>query len=525
LGKSKPKSGGTGGSGHRSGSRAPSIVDLELVERKSAVRRFIAMGTVAWTVFVITDFIAWRVHHAPLEYLLAVRLTGTGIGLTIFLLMGFGGLPALALEILEGLMAPVAALLVSLGAIRCGGLTSPLSLGVATVALVRGVLPSPWRRALPSTLACAATYGITLLIASTSHPDIAFQLKEPVAAWTFIQTNIFLVLGACVSAAGSHLLYSAKEQIIEARKLGTYRLVARIGSGGMGEVWLARQMPLNRRIALKLLKESTLKDPAALRRFKREAEAASSLVHPHTIRVFDFGASDDGVFFIAMELLDGMDLEAIVDRLGPLPASRTVHLARQVCGSLAEAHQKGIIHCDLKPANLFVTKVGENYDFAKVLDFGLARLNVGHGHTTVDSLRGTPAFMPPEIIKGEAVTAESDIYSMGAVLYWMVTGTPVYLSKGFHDSIMAHLEGKREKPSVRLGAHIPEDLEAVILKCLAKKRHDRYSTAKELEEALAACDCAKSWSVDAAKASWQELRPSLGRLPAKTGTPTGPATS
>src|SRR5262249_43725546 len=160
---------------------------------------------------------------------------------------------------------------------------------------------------------------------------------------------------------------------------------------------LARQMPLNRLVALKILKQSTLRDPSALRRFKREAEAASSLGHPNTIRVFDFGASDDGVFYITMELLDGLDLEAIIDRIGPLPAARAVHITKQVCASLAEAHTRGIIHCDLKPANIFITRVGEDFDFAKVLDFGLARLLVASDHTTVDSIRGTPAFMPPEI--------------------------------------------------------------------------------------------------------------------------------
>lgn len=500
-----------------------SVVDIEQVERKSALRRFIAMGTVAWTLFIVTDFIAWRVHQSPLEYLIAVRLTGTGFGLTMYLAMGLPALPAFFIEIFEAVMAPTAALLVSMSALRSGGITSPLSIGVATVTLIRGVLPTHWRRALPSTMVAALTFPGVMLIGALLRPEIRASFADPVAVWGFIQASVFLVLGGFVATAGSHLLWSAKEQIIEARKLGAYRLVARIGSGGMGEVWLARQMPLNRRVALKILKESTLKDPAALRRFKREAEAAATLVHPNTIKVFDFGASDDGVFFIAMELLDGMDLEAIVDRLGPLPPARTVHLARQVCASLAEAHAKGIIHCDLKPANLFVTKVGDAYDFAKVLDFGLARLTFGPGHTTVDSMRGTPAFMPPEVIKGEGVTPESDIYSMGAVLYWMVTGTPPFTARGFHESIMAQLEATPQRPSERLGAPIPQDLEAVILKCLAKKREARYANAKELNDALGACECAATWSNTSAKASWQELRPSLGRLAASAGSPTGAA--
>jgi len=488
--------------------------DLELLERRKGLRRFIAMGTVAWTAFILTDVLASHVHHTPLEVLIALRLIGTGLGLCIFLFTGFDRAPGWTFDVVEALTAPVAGVLVCLAAIRCGGATSPLALGVATCALARGVLPASWPRALSSTLTCALTFPITMLIAARYEPAIALQLKTPTDVYAFIQTSIFLLLGAGVAAAGSHMLWSAKEQIHHARRLGTYRLVARIGTGGMGDVWLARQMPLNRRVALKILKETTLHDPAALRRFRREAEAASSLVHAHTIRVFDFGASDDGVFFIAMELLDGLDLEAVVDRCGPLPAARVLHIAQQVCGSLAEAHQRGIIHCDLKPANLFLTKVGDDYDFAKVLDFGLARLMVGHGHTTVDSIRGTPAFMPPEIIRGEPVSPASDVYSMGAVLYWMVTGSPVFRGKGFHENVMAHLEGTPERPSARLGKEIPRDVEDVILKCLAKKPEDRYASATELEAALASCECAKAWSREAARASWEELRPSLSKMSA-----------
>jgi eukaryotic-like serine/threonine-protein kinase len=490
------------------------IVELELAERKNAVRRFLAMGTVAWTVFIATDFVAARVHGTPLEYLVALRLAGAGIGLTLYLGSGFVRMSTWRLNVFEGSLNPLAALFVSLQALPCGGMESPLSMGVVSVTLIRGLLPAPWSRALPSALGSALVYPVVILVASRVSPAIAAQLDIPIAVWTFTQATLFLVLGACVATAGSHLLWSAREQVDEARKLGSYRLVARIGSGGMGEVWLARQMPLNRRVALKLLKESTLRDPTALRRFKREAEAASSLQHQNTIRVFDFGASDDGVFYIAMELLDGMDLEALVEQLGALPAARVAHLGRQVCGSLAEAHARGIIHCDLKPANLFVTKVGDDYDFAKVLDFGLARLTVGHGHTTVDSIRGTPAFMPPEIIKGEPVTAASDIYAMGAVLYWMVTGTPVFTGKRIHESVIAHLEATPERPSVRLGREVPADLEAVILKCLAKQPDDRYGSARELEAALTACSCGTKWSRDAARASWQELRPSLNKVPA-----------
>lgn len=480
-------------------------------ERRQSFRRFIALAVVGWTLFIVTDVFAARLHDASLAYLVALRLTGTGSGLVMYLLSGSERLPGWAVTLFETATPIIAALLVSLGAIPCGGALSPLALGVTMIAVTRGVLPSPWQRTLPSSMGAALMFPLVMIGASRFVPFVHEQLESPLMLWTFLQACVFLMFAGVVAAGGSHLLWSAKEQIYQARRLGQYRLVARIGAGGMGEVWMARQMPLNRRVALKILKESTLKDPAALRRFKREAEAASSLQHAHTIRVFDFGASDDGVFFIAMELLDGMDLEAIVDRSGPMPPARVIHLARQICDSLAEAHKRGIIHCDLKPANLFVTRVAEDYDFAKVLDFGLARLNASDSHATVDSMRGTPAFMPPEVVKGETPTPASDIYSMGAVLYWMVTGSPVFRGN-FHEAVVAHVERAPEPPSERLGGPVPRDLELVILKCLAKKGPDRYASAKELGEALARCEAAGRWDVAAARSSWQELRPSVTRM-------------
>ena len=480
-------------------------------ERRLSFHRFAQMGTVAWTLFVVTDVFAAQIHDTSLAYLVVLRLAGTAYGLGAYLLSGSERLPGWAVTVLETLTPILAGLLVSLGAIPCGGVLSAFALGVTMVSMTRSILPSPWQWALPASVGAALTFPLTMLVAARFVPAVHEQLEDAVQWWNFLQTGMFLVFGGVVAAGGSHLLWSAKEQIHQARRLGQYRLVARIGTGGMGEVWLARQMPLNRRVALKILKESTLKDPAALRRFKREAEAASSLQHPHTIKVFDFGASDDGVFFIAMELLDGMDLEAIVERAGPMPAARVIHLARQVCDSLAEAHGRGIIHCDLKPANLFVTRVGEEYDYAKVLDFGLARLVASDSHVTVDSMRGTPAFMPPEIVKGETPSPASDIYSMGAVLYWMVTGTPVFRGN-FHEAVIAHVDKKPEPPSERLNGFVPEDLEAIILRCLAKKSSERYSSAKELGLALAKCEAANAWDTKAARASWQDLRPSVTRM-------------
>jgi serine/threonine-protein kinase len=480
-------------------------------DRKTTLSRFLFAGTAAWTAFFLTDLVAAHGLGAPLEYLAALRFTGTGIGVAAYAVVRSKKVTARTLDTVEGVIFPTAGLLVSLAAIPTGGITSPLALGVGMLTLTRALLLAPWQRAAPSALMTAASFPIVMTIAAAG-PRIHAQMQTD-ALWTFILTTLFLLMGAVVSAGGSHLTYAARQEVQEARRLGAYRLVARIGSGGMGEVWLARQMPLDRPVALKLLKKKVLEEPGAIRRFKREALAASRLAHPHTIRVFDFGASDDGVFFLAMELLDGLDLEQIITRGGPIHPARAIHLARQICGSLAEAHHAGIVHCDMKPANVFVARIGDDLDFVKVLDFGLARVLVGPGATTVvESIRGTPAFMPPEIVRGERVGPESDVYAMGALLYYMVTGTTIFQGVGFHEMVIAQLEGKPDPPSKRLDVALPSDLEAVIMRCLEKSRGARFVTARELDDALGKCALAGRWSQEDARLAWEILRPSLSRV-------------
>jgi serine/threonine-protein kinase len=482
----------------------------ETDDRKRAFRRFMVMGTAGWTSFFLTDLLVAHGLGAPLEYLAAVRFAGTGIGVAAYAVVRSKTSSSRTLDMVEGVVFPTAALLVSLAAIPAGGITSPLALGVGTITLTRAMLPAPWRRALPCALASALTFPCTMALASLG-PQVGAQMRSG-AVWTFLITTLFLVLGAAVAAAGSHLQREARRQVNEARRLGQYRLVTRIGAGGMGDVWLARQMPLDRPVALKLLKRRVLEEEGAVRRFKREATAASRLAHPHTIRVYDFGASDDGVFFIAMELLDGLDLEALVLRGGPLHPARVIHLARQICASLNEAHQAGIVHCDVKPANVYIAMVGGELDFVKVLDFGLARVLVGPGATTmVESIRGTPAFMAPEIVRGERVGPESDIYALGALLYYMLTATTMFRGLGFHEMVVAQLDTMPEPPSKRLGTMVPADLERVVMRCLTKERGKRYATAKDLDDALARCVHAGGWTQRDAQLAWDAIRPSLRR--------------
>lgn len=483
---------------------------LELEERRARMRRFLRIGTAAWAVFLFTDAFAARALGVPIEVLVGLRIAGAAVGLAAYGLAKHKDLSERALTTIEAAVFVAAGLLVSIGAILSGGLRSPLAQGVVIVTLFRTVLPAPWVRALPIALGCALTFPTALLIGAAFDPALAAHLASD--RWSLGLSTMFLVLTAALASVGSHMQWDARKQVHEARRLGAYRLVARIAAGGMGEVWLARQVALNRNVALKILKERILTEAGALRRFQREAEAASTLTHPNTIRVFDFGASDDGVFFLAMELLDGLDLEDLVERVGPLPPGRVIHLARQACASLAEAHHRGLVHCDVKPANLFVAKLGDELDFVKVLDFGLVRVMSGPGATTIDAIRGTPTFMPPEVVRGEPVGPESDVYSMGAVLYFILTGTTVFQTSSYHESLLAHLETEIEPPSRRLGTKVPADLEAVVMKCLSKKRGDRYVTAREVEAALAACTDAASWTQEHARASWALLRPSMASI-------------
>jgi serine/threonine protein kinase len=358
-------------------------------------------------------------------------------------------------------------------------------------------------------MGCAAAFPITLSCASFVYPPIAAQWHDKIALAGFIHNTLLCFSAAAVGALASHMIYVARRQVKETTKLGNYRLKARIGSGGVGEVWLARQISLERDVALKVLREQSQRSEATIKRFVREARAASQLRHPNTIRIFDFGATEEGVLFIAMELLSGMDLDNLVEVAGPLPASRVIHLARQVCGSLAEAHEHRFLHRDIKPANIFVAQMGDEYDLVKVLDFGVTHVEPttggswGASITETGALTGTPGYMSPEICGGsEAIDARTDIYSFGAAMYFMLTGTPLYPNKTLGEVVMMQISRMPERPSARLGAPVPRDLEDVVMKCLAKKPDDRYPTVEDVERALSACADADHWTKADSRRAW-----------------------
>jgi serine/threonine-protein kinase len=278
----------------------------------------------------------------------------------------------------------------------------------------------------------------------------------------------------------------------------------------MGEVYLAEHALLRRPCAVKLIRPERAGDPSTLRRFEREVQAMATLTHPNTVEVFDYGHADDGTFYYVMEYLPGLNLEELAGRHGPLPPGRVVHLLRQACGALREAHAVGLIHRDIKPGNLLVCKRGGRHDVIKLLDFGLVRapgLERGGPPLTQEGvIAGTPAYMSPEQAAGQAhLDGRSDIYSLGAVAYFLLTGRPPFVRPTAAQTLAAHLGEPVESPS-RCRPEAPEDLSAVVLRCLEKDPARRFPDAESLERGLASCACAGQWSWEHAAES-QRGRP------------------
>jgi serine/threonine-protein kinase len=296
--------------------------------------------------------------------------------------------------------------------------------------------------------------------------------------------------------------------------MGAYRLEERLGQGGMGEIWRARHHMLARPAAVKLVRLDAFRDEAARRaalgRFEREAQMTARLSSPHTVRLYDFGVTESGVLYYAMELLDGLDLESLVKLEGPVRPERTVHFLIQACRSLAEAHALGLVHRDIKPANLFVCRQGEEYDVLKVLDFGLVRPGVSRMDTTLTgeaTILGTPAFMAPEAATGDAVGAPADLYALGCVGYWLLTGHHVFEGRTPVEVLLRHVKDAPASIRSRTTLEIPPALEAVLLACLEKDPLGRPRSAEALGDLLAGVPLTGSWTRAQAREAWNEIRP------------------
>jgi serine/threonine-protein kinase len=359
------------------------------------------------------------------------------------------------------------------------------------------------------------------LIAVSMNP-IGMLIARHRGAWDFGATsNVllmhypdFLLVGVAVVI--SHVLTNLGRQVAKAREMGSYRLGALLGKGGMGEVYEATHHMLARPAAIKLIRPEMIRAEGgeraqvAIQRFRREAEAAANLRSPHTVELYDFGVTADQTMYFVMELLDGMDLQSLVRQHGPLPANRTIYILRQVCASLEEAHASGLVHRDIKPANIHVGRLGLQYDFVKVLDFGLvksiASANADYSLATEAGITpGTPAYMSPEMALGETIDGRADIYALGCVAYYLLTGTLVFEAENIFQLMAKRLRDDPVAPSQRTSLPIPPALDRLVLACLERKPENRPRSAAELSQSLSAIDVAP-WDETQATAWWQANR-------------------
>jgi len=380
------------------------------------------------------------------------------------------------------------------------------------------LVPAKPRHALIALILAGSTTPITvaLLIRVGWAPVMGFEQFFFVFTFPYIVVIVLAYIAA-------RIIYGLGQDIGRAQEMGSYHLLHQIGHGGMGEVWRAEHNMLARPAAIKLIRQDALgTEPGAVQeamtRFEREAQATSALQSPHTVELYDFGISENGTLYHVMELLEGVDLETLVEQFGPLAPERVVYILRQACSSLGEAHKRGLVHRDIKPANLYLCQHAFEHDFVKVLDFGLvkrrltidARADVAL--TQAQALAGTPAYLAPEQAVGEeAIDGRADLYSLGCVAYWLLTAQRVFEEESPIKMILAHVNKAPESPSARAELPVPPDLDAVILGCLEKDPTDRPANAEDLAAALDKISFGEPWASARAAEWWRT------HLPAKQG--------
>jgi eukaryotic-like serine/threonine-protein kinase len=376
------------------------------------------------------------------------------------------------------------------------------------VLLFTVAVPTTPRRAVLAALASVSAVPVVIgLMVAVGHVSLRVDAGDFFFGLVF---PYILVVG--MAYVGARVVYHLGTEVKRARELGSYRLEEKLGEGGMGEVWRARHRMLTRPAAIKLIRPSASNGHAGvsaelIRRFQREAEVIARLRSPHTVELFDFGIADDGAFYYVMELLDGLDADSLLRRFGPTPPERAIYLLRQICHSLSEAQSCGLVHRDIKPANIFLCRYGEEYDFVKVLDFGIVGAIRGSADpslvvTRENAVTGTPAFIAPEQAMGARVDWRADIYATGCVAYWLLTGQFVFTADSTMGLLLQHAQTQPVPPSSKTDRPIPQALDDLVLSCLAKNPAQRPQSARELSLRLAEVEGASAWTQDRAKEWW-----------------------
>ncbi|HEY7187027.1 MAG TPA: serine/threonine-protein kinase [Vicinamibacterales bacterium] len=479
-----------------------------------------ASGVLLWAINLVMD-VSLTPHGDRGPYRLAIEAAGALLAAAAACYTRFGRSSArVKIDIGMALVVPHALGLALLNSWTAQPTTMrPLS-GVTVLILFFGMLaPARPTTTLVTTLIAASMDPLCVWIAHLR----GLPVPSPILTVLMFYPNYVC---AVLAVAPARLLYRLGRQIREARALGSYELVELLGKGGMGEVWLGRHRLLARHAAIKLVPPELVgggeQAITTLRRFEREAHATAALSSPHTIRLFDYGAASDGTFYYVMELLDGVDLETLVREFGPLPPSRAMYIVQQICRSLAEAHAIGVIHRDIKPANVYVCRMGLEYDFVKVLDFGLVKMNDRMQGATLltaePAIMGTPAYMAPEAILADpAADHRVDLYAVGCLAYFLLTGVRVFAGDTTMKLLMQQVQNEPVPPSSRTELSIPRAIDDLVMACLRKDPAARPRDAEDVQQRAAlACRGLEPWDRTRATEWWKAHLPQRTKVGAIT---------
>ena len=462
----------------------------ELVSDVLRLRWLSLVGAIAWLVFALQDWVVVNVGgRGRLSMYWGVRLAGlVPIGLAFLRLRsprGFTRKSFLALDI--GIFSVVQAGIATM-CLEYGGISSRYFVGVIVALIARtSALAAPWQRGLLIVGIPLSVFPVFMTSAALFSPEIALQFRSTNDLSIFVQNLFVSAVSGAICVWGGHGAWAIRRQLFETRNIGKYRLKKNIGRGGMGEVWEAYHSGLQGNVALKILRPDQDANPEVVQRFEQEVSAMCRLTHPNTVRVFDYGVTEDGIWYYAMELLEGQTLHELVKSQQRLETRRALYIAHQVTRALAEAHGQGIVHRDVKPENIFVTQAGGEADFVKVLDFGIAKLSHEAANATLTrtgAIFGTPTYMSPEAANGRPMDARSDVYGMGAVLYCMIAGHPPFQCSNATELLMAHAHTPPTPLRQLSDLDVPPEVDELVMRCLAKSPSDRFADAGDLARAI-----------------------------------------